>query len=1427
MVILIFIRFLGADYYLYRFAEQIIHEAAEDAADVKIRYHKFSVGFWPPRIEIYDLDVLAADDERRLVGMNYVHAKLSLGALMLGRIQFKELAVDHMFVQKNHVTEFVQSWIRRSSSDPNKTVTERSQASSSSYVFSYEELFQSVVIQNGKFDRTPLVVGSYVMDATDFELTVHLKKNKQKAHVQLGGLRVQSQLYSLIDNASLLMDIRLASSEQSVSSSSLSAPDGALGGRLIIDSFELDSSQLKLSLSGQNIPSSSESFSSDSTPSISSYQGWDLSSWQMKGKVSMDVATLGLLLGTGQSYGWWWADLSTTFDFQDPSGFRLEADSLFQDAMLSGYRLYDSTLNMEATHSLLQLNELKIQEKSTHYATASGVINLAEMNFDLQLFPENISLSQIYQIVGLTHDPVQSFILADFSSAELSGSYDSGFQMDITGSHFFSQVSLLGYSDQESSSLGCALDYHLRTDEHSFQILSAQGPCVDMKMDKDDLSSPTQLADALAHSSDQLSFSGTFPYNFELESPRLDVRIEGQNMASYASLVGVDLESDQMKADVSLSGGYSDMKVHIHTSGQDVRLYGFPLGSQSDAQVDVDIADGRIVFQSLQSSLAGKKYGYEDSSSGSIEVRGGSYDLDSHQLKLDIQASDLSAQMVSQIHEVVQTMQSANQHYSLFRYRVSTHIHELSLLLRIEDLFGEAQMYGHAHLKGRDLEVGSEHWLEDYHLVTSVTPKYLELSSSVVHLTEDLSLAVKGRLESRNGEGGGINRWFHPRSPVFFEFFTLSEGSGADVGDLPVIGRALHGVQWSSQLSGRGKIQGTLAQPQGTVVLWARDTEIRGGRLGHLRLSLDLDGKEMDSTLILENQDFHLRGRYEFDSQRFDVTAQMASVNLMPFVMGSSSDPRHYLYADSHMQLSGILWDPQTVQGELQVRRIEAFMSLGSFIGDSLCCVLLKTQNPWQMNLKNNQLRAPVLPLRGVGGEGSLALDDGATLDGFRLVARGRTDLAEFAEIHKSVRSLAGVLKWQGVFEYADSEVKTLELALKMDDSSPGFVLIDGFSPPMSQLTMELRLDPHFLYLDALRARKGGGLIIGHESRLSWDGKSEDSIHLTGQRNMITTQHRIFGPVIGYVDYDLNLSAQKPWLLSGEVTVDHMSTNRPLSLWREMFSDSTQLSMAQNWGHASDDVFEMDLRVKADDSIHLRNHPLSMVLGADLRVQGGWSNPVLSGSMDIAEGHFFYNKNYTITEGNLYFRDSMNFIPTMALKAQADIQGYEVLIDVNGSLDDPKFQFSANPSQRLSGQTLTQIEIMYLMANDRLPEVGADTQQDILISQAFNLAFDTVFDRFDRDKTLGQKWIQDISIQAYASKNTQGRIRASVPINTGQEYLNVTVYVYPEEVGVRAEYELNSNVVTSFAVSELTESAGGRSLDSSSSVGMKFQFSFP
>ncbi|MDQ7006903.1 MAG: translocation/assembly module TamB domain-containing protein [Acidobacteriota bacterium] len=131
----------------------------------------------------------------------------------------------------------------------------------------------------------------------------------------------------------------------------------------------------------------------------------------------------------------------------------------------------------------------------------------------------------------------------------------------------------------------------------------------------------------------------------------------------------------------------------------------------------------------------------------------------------------------------------------------------------------------------------------------------------------------------------------------------------------------------------------------------------------------------------------------------------------------------------------------------------------------------------------------------------------------------------------------------------------------------------------------------------------------------------------------------------------------------------------------------------------------LDLSLVAEDSLTIRN---SMALaGAGLRIQvgGTMARPLLSGQVNLLDGGrlSFRDVNYELLSGQLLFDDARGEPVTLRLRAQTELRGYRIQLDLDASPEDLDYRLTSAPA-------LASRDILLLLLTGQAPgDAGGGT----------------------------------------------------------------------------------------------------------------------
>lgn len=109
----------------------------------------------------------------------------------------------------------------------------------------------------------------------------------------------------------------------------------------------------------------------------------------------------------------------------------------------------------------------------------------------------------------------------------------------------------------------------------------------------------------------------------------------------------------------------------------------------------------------------------------------------------------------------------------------------------------------------------------------------------------------------------------------------------------------------------------------------------------------------------------------------------------------------------------------------------------------------------------------------------------------------------------------------------------------------------------------------------------------------------------------------------------------------------------------------------------------VDLRLVADGGLFVDNNLAKSEMRGDLRLRGGPESLALSGTIDVLSGEFtFRRRRFTITSGTIQFFEDRPTNPDLRLSGETHVdtrdEEYEIQINVSGTADSPRIQFTAD-----------------------------------------------------------------------------------------------------------------------------------------------------
>jgi translocation and assembly module TamB len=131
--------------------------------------------------------------------------------------------------------------------------------------------------------------------------------------------------------------------------------------------------------------------------------------------------------------------------------------------------------------------------------------------------------------------------------------------------------------------------------------------------------------------------------------------------------------------------------------------------------------------------------------------------------------------------------------------------------------------------------------------------------------------------------------------------------------------------------------------------------------------------------------------------------------------------------------------------------------------------------------------------------------------------------------------------------------------------------------------------------------------------------------------------------------------------------------------------------------------WRLDLRVRADNRVFVSGMGIESEWSTDLRVQGTSTTPSIVGQVELIRGTLgVAGRRFNLEEGRVTFTGARPPNPQIAIRAVADVEDVEIVINVDGTANNPQIAFSSNPglpqdeivSRILFGSSVTEISAL-------------------------------------------------------------------------------------------------------------------------------------
>lgn len=262
--------------------------------------------------------------------------------------------------------------------------------------------------------------------------------------------------------------------------------------------------------------------------------------------------------------------------------------------------------------------------------------------------------------------------------------------------------------------------------------------------------------------------------------------------------------------------------------------------------------------------------------------------------------------------------------------------------------------------------------------------------------------------------------------------------------------------------------------------------------------------------------------------------------------------------------------------------------------------------------------------------------------------------------------------------------------------------------------------------IDDLTGFLGGGKVVAEGGALFNNDLSLQAFRLTISGNNITAPLPPDFITTGDAEIQVNgrrVGDELTTVISGTITAKRTLYTENIDL-ADIIGSRRSANIAQTGSPTSLGKTRLFLRVIGRDALVVRNNIADLTASIDLNVSGDVDFPQVTGRIAANEGTIFFRDNrYEILRGELVFPPNTEIEPIINLQAETEIAGYQIFVNLNGSLTETE---NLNASLR-SNPALPQADVISLVTTGNisntasgiptLTQSGINTAAEILVDE--------------------------------------------------------------------------------------------------------------
>lgn len=421
------------------------------------------------------------------------------------------------------------------------------------------------------------------------------------------------------------------------------------------------------------------------------------------------------------------------------------------------------------------------------------------------------------------------------------------------------------------------------------------------------------------------------------------------------------------------------------------------------------------------------------------------------------------------------------------------------------------------------------------------------------------------------------------------------------------------------------------------------------------------------------------------------------------------------------------------------------------------------------------------------------------------LSAEGRNDLSIDGRINLALLNVFRPVQTSDTFFGGLADVSVRLTGTNADSRLQGsattenasiatFVGTDRFT--FDRLNGRILFNSNQAQIERMTGFLGGGQFTATGGALFADDLTINSYRLSLNGNNITVPYPKDFITTG--DAQIEVSGSR---IAGELT---MLVAGNINARRSLYSKDIDLATIvgarregslSTGGASSISAPRFDLVIEGRNALVVQNNLADLTASASLRITGTADNPQISGRIVANGGQVFFRRDrYDVQRGVLEFPPNTSIEPVIFLQAETQIGGYQIFVNLNGSLTDTEL---LNASVR-SSPALPQADVISLITTGSLSntESGIPTLAQTGINTAAEVLTDSIINnpvRKATDRLFGLNVFEIDPIISGERINPTARLTVGRQINNNLRVTYSTNLSQDQNQVLAFEYRVSNN----------------------------------